>query len=73
MMSITVIDRLVVIKLYTANYRLAIKRNVNYFVRREESTIALQGAFTQSAREHTKANLPITMISSALSFQQWTW
>ena len=68
MMSITVKDRLVVIKLYTANYRLAIKRNVNYFVWREESTIALQGASTQSAREHTKANLSITMISSELSF-----
>ena len=67
MMSITVIDRLVVIKLYTANYRLAIKRNVNYFVWREESTVAVQGAFTQSAREHTKANLSTTMISSALS------
>ena len=68
MMSITVIDRLVVIKLYTANYRLIIKRNVNYFVWREESTFAVQGAFTQSAREHTKANLSTTVISSELSF-----
>jgi len=67
MISITVVDRLVVIKLYATNYRLAIKRNVNYFVWREESTFTLQGAFTQSAREHTKANLSTNMNSSALS------